>query len=168
MKPTGLSRKVYDDDYCYAVLELEQSVKGYTLVIPKKHYETILDSSIDDVEIIQFWRVVQKIGNAIKATLGAENVYVCSLCDGIKHFHVHLIPRYPWTDEDKNRYSELFTERDGEQSVKLCTTIGRIGGFWYLADTERNFKEIEFAKLSIEEQQKAINDTAKVIALCLK
>ena len=154
------SRKVYEDDVCYAVLENEQSIIGYTLVILKEHKETILDNSITDEQLVGFWRAVHKIGNRLKTVLGAENVYVCSLCDGVSHFHVHLAPRYKWTTQDKERYSELFRERDGEQAVKLSTALGKIGGFWYLADTERDYSKTEFGRLSIDGKGKFLQDLA--------
>lgn len=157
-----LSRKVYQDDNTLAVLELEQSVKGYTLVIPRKHHDTLFDE-IPPEDLANFWQVVNKIGNAIKLVLGAENIYVASLCDGIKHFHVHLIPRYKWTDADKERYRELFTERDGPESISLCTHADLIGGFWYPADAERNYKNSDFWKLPNGERYKVLDDLAKQI-----
>jgi len=159
-----LTSKVYEDDTCYAILELEQSAWGYTLVILKEHKETILDENITSEQNDGFWKVVRKIGNVIKRKLGAENVYVCSLCDGVSHFHVHLIPRYKWTDEHKKRYIELFKDRDGERSVKLATAIGLIGGFWYIADTERNFHKTDFMKLPKDEQLRQLAKLAKELA----
>ncbi|MBU2052434.1 HIT family protein [Patescibacteria group bacterium] len=162
------SHQVYEDDVCYAVLEREQSIPGYTLVILKEHKNTILDQSITDEQIVHFWRVVQKIGNALKEALGAENVYVCSLCDGVNHFHAHLAPRYKWTEADRARYKELFTARDGEQAVTLATTLNRIGGFWYLGDTEKNFMDTEYMKLPIEKRGDILVALAEEIKACIK
>ena len=37
------SYKVYEDDYVIAFLDLSQTTKGHTLVVPKKHFDSILD-----------------------------------------------------------------------------------------------------------------------------
>ena len=34
---------IYDDDVCIAFLDLSQATYGHTLVIPKKHFENILE-----------------------------------------------------------------------------------------------------------------------------
>lgn len=161
-------RTIYEDPVVFASLEEEQSVRGYTLVILKSHYDTILDQDIPTTELIYFWRKVQEIGNAIKESFGAENVYVCTLCDGIKHFHVHLIPRYKWTDDDKRRYSDLFVERDGPASILTCTQNGTIGGFWWLADAERNYKDTPFMQKSEDERHKILSETAEKICQSMK
>ena len=158
--PGDRTRKFYEDDFCQVILEMEQSTKGYALVIPHKHFDTIADDSITNEEITHLYRVIQKIVSLQKKILGAENVYVCTLCDGLKHLHFHLIPRYKWTDKDKERYRELFLSRDGEASVDLCTTLNMIGGFWYMADLEHNFKETEFGRLPHDKQWEYIENLA--------
>ena len=146
------ARRIYGNSNCYALLEAEQSVCGYTLVIPKAHHETLFATDIGDFELEKFWRTVQRIGRAIMKTVGCENIYVVSMCDGVRHFHVHLTPRYKWTDADKQRYRELFTERDGEQSINACIEKGTIGGNWYLADAERNYTKTEFMKMPLDKR----------------
>ncbi len=44
---------VYEDDVCMAFLDLSQVTDGHTLVIPKKHYASILEVD-DDVFISTF------------------------------------------------------------------------------------------------------------------
>ena len=36
------STKVYEDDDVLAILDISQTTKGHTLVIPKKHYDNFL------------------------------------------------------------------------------------------------------------------------------
>lgn len=35
--------KIYEDDYVLAFLDIANDCSGHTLVIPKKHYESVLD-----------------------------------------------------------------------------------------------------------------------------
>ncbi len=161
-KKVSVGRLVYEDTTTYAILEEKQSALGYILVILKTHYDTILDEGISAFETVSFWKTVRYLGNRIKTILGAENVYVASLCDGVKHFHVHLIPRYKWTDKDKERYKELFTERDGKESVEFYTSKNTIGGFWYAADKERFYKETDFFKSKDRDKKlKELADTLR-------
>ena len=37
------SSKVYEDDDVLAILDLSQTTRGHTLVMPKKHYENFLE-----------------------------------------------------------------------------------------------------------------------------
>ena len=37
------SYKIYEDDETYAFLDISDDVIGHTLVIPKKHYENVLE-----------------------------------------------------------------------------------------------------------------------------
>ena len=38
------SRKVYEDDEILAILDIAQTTKGHTLVMPKKHYTDIYEA----------------------------------------------------------------------------------------------------------------------------
>jgi len=160
----GLGTIVYDDARCWAKLENEQSIRGYTLLILKDHYDTFMGDIPQD-DLTHFWSVAKDLGKAIKTALGAENIYMASLCDGIKHFHIHLIPRYKWSEQDKDRFIELFTKRDGLESVNKCVRNNTLGGFWFLGDAERNYKEIAFAHLSIKEQEAERREIANLIRI---
>ena len=37
------SAKIYEDEYTYAFLDIAKDVNGHTLVIPKKHYENVME-----------------------------------------------------------------------------------------------------------------------------
>ncbi len=129
-------RKYYEDEHCIAVLA-SPDIRGYSLVILKKHYRDISDIWIPDSEMIALIKTVNFISFKLKDLLKAERIYVASLCDGVEHLHFHLIPRYKWERKDFDRYKELFTERDGIESVDRQISVSVIGGFWYLADIER-------------------------------
>ena len=62
------SRKVYEDDEILAILDIAQTTKGHTLVMPKKHYTDIYES---DPEILKKLIVkVQELGKMICENLG--------------------------------------------------------------------------------------------------
>ena len=37
------SKKLYEDDKVLAFLDLSQTTNGHTLVVPKQHFETLID-----------------------------------------------------------------------------------------------------------------------------
>lgn len=161
-------RKFYEDDHCYALLEAEQSVHCYSLVIPKKHQDKFTGTELTDADMLHVVRKAQEIARAIKSVTFAENIYVAVLCDGISHFHIHLIPRFKWTDKDYIRYKDLFLERDGLESVSACINNKTIGGFWYLADAERNYQKTPFMALCVVEREQILYRLSQKISRYLE
>ena len=59
------SRKVYEDDEILSILDIAQTTKGHTLVMPKKHYTDIYEA---DPEILKKLIVkVQELGKKYAA-----------------------------------------------------------------------------------------------------
>ena len=91
------SKKVYEDDYVVAILDISQATKGHTLVLPKKHFSNLLE--IDNVYYLMVMMVVKELSAKIVNNLGAEGVNILNNCgeaagQTVMHFHVHIIPRY--------------------------------------------------------------------------
>ena len=89
--------KVYADDDVLALLDISQTTKGHTLVMPKKHYENFLSCPNDIV--LKVYAVARRIGQAEIGLLGAKGVNVLTNVgeaagQTVPHFHVHVIPRY--------------------------------------------------------------------------
>ncbi len=91
------STKVYEDDDVLAILDISQTTKGHTLVMPKKHCGNILDCPQELMHKV--FDVAQRIGQAEMLVFGAAGVNILTNageCAGqsVPHFHVHVIPRY--------------------------------------------------------------------------
>ncbi|MFA7662300.1 MAG: HIT family protein [Patescibacteria group bacterium] len=91
------SYKVYEDDDILAFLDIIPVNPGHTLVIPKKHYETILDTPDDVLKNILV--VSKRIAQKIMEVTGAEgfnfnqnNFSVSGQV--VPHVHFHIIPRF--------------------------------------------------------------------------
>ena len=90
----GEQPTVYDDERLRVVLTLFPRMKGHTIVIFKPHREDI--SEINGEEASEIFGLCVRMTNAIKRGLGAEKVYMNTMCDGeINHLHIQLFPRYP-------------------------------------------------------------------------
>lgn len=89
--------KVFEDQDVLAFLDISQVTKGHTLVVPKDHYDNFL--SVPQEVMHKVMDVAQRIGQVQISMLGAKGVNILTNCyeaagQSVKHFHVHVIPRY--------------------------------------------------------------------------
>jgi len=90
------AKKVYEDPKVLAFLDINPLSEGHTLVIPKKHYETI--SQVPEPELGSIFGIVKKLATNMKDKLGADGINIMqnnykAAGQDIPHFHVHIIPR---------------------------------------------------------------------------
>lgn len=114
---------VYEDDICLAFLDLSQTTNGHTLVIPKKHYQNILE--VDDSDLAHIILVTKKLANKIMDKLNAKGVNILTNANEVAgqtvmHFHLHIIPRY----DDNDKIEINFTDRANE--VDLDEILNKI------------------------------------------
>ena len=65
---------IYEDDVCIAFLDLSQATYGHTLVIPKKHFENILEA--DAQTLAHVMQVTQKLAKQIVEKLNAKGLNI--------------------------------------------------------------------------------------------
>lgn len=91
------SRTVYEDETIKVIMNINPSTNGHLLVIPKKHMENINDT--DEKVIMHSLQVIKKtLYPLLKERLQCGGITLAQnneLGQEIKHFHIHLIPRYP-------------------------------------------------------------------------
>lgn len=95
------SYKIYEDDDVLAFLDVNPVSYGHTLVISKEHYDSYLSVPKDIMHKVM--DVAQRIGQVQVKQLGAKGVNILTNCydaagQTVKHFHVHVIPRYESSD----------------------------------------------------------------------
>ncbi|MGO2082189.1 HIT family protein [Vagococcus sp.] len=99
------SYPVYEDNEVYAFLDITQTTKGHTLVIPKKHVQDIFEYEEGLAESL-FSRV-PKIARAMeKAFPEMQGLNIINnnkeiAYQSVFHTHIHLIPRYSKEDDFK-------------------------------------------------------------------
>ena len=91
------SYKIYEDEFTYAFLDISNDGNGHILVIPKNHFENILDCSKD--ALCHLMETVQKISKHLVSDCGFDGVNIINASgqaaeQSVFHFHIHLIPRY--------------------------------------------------------------------------
>lgn len=90
-------KKVYEDNEIFAFLDIKPVNKGHTLVIPKKHYVTLLD--IPDDLLLKLLIVTKKLASTLMTSLSATgfNININNYSDAgqlIPHLHIHIVPRF--------------------------------------------------------------------------
>lgn len=88
--------KIYEDDFCLAFLDISNDIYGHTLVIPKKHYESLM--TCDNSTLSHLVGVCKKIGSHYVKDCGFDGFHVLnnngsSAEQSINHVHFHVIPR---------------------------------------------------------------------------
>jgi len=96
---------IFENTKVLAFLDIYPVNKGHVLIIPKKHYETILE--IPDELLGDVIKASKKVSKAVMKTMKADgfnvgmNNYKAS-GQLVPHAHFHIIPRYendglkPW------------------------------------------------------------------------
>jgi histidine triad (HIT) family protein len=90
------SKKVYEDEKCLAILDINPATKGHVLLMPKEHY-AIMPVMPEDV-IKHLFMISKQISNALLKSLQVQgtNIFVANgAAAGQKaqHFMLHVIPR---------------------------------------------------------------------------
>ena len=91
------SMRVYEDDDCVAILDINPAAPGHTLILPKKHYQDVFE--MDEAMAGKLMMVAKEIGKRQMDRLGAQGVNLvqnngAAAGQTVLHFHLHVIPRY--------------------------------------------------------------------------
>ena len=89
------SYTIYEDDIVKVFLDINPSTNGDTLIVPKKHYENMLD--IEDEVVMHIHKVSKEIFKLLKERLNIDGLTLAQNNfhgQDIKHYHLHLTPRY--------------------------------------------------------------------------
>jgi len=115
--------KVYETEKVFAFLDANPTSKGHTLVVPKKHVETIHDADGMDY----MWSALVKASNAVKEAFNPEGLNI-SQNNGkiagqeVMHLHFHITPRYTG-DEINVDYSREELENGEEIAEKISEEL---------------------------------------------
>jgi histidine triad (HIT) family protein len=108
------SSKIYEDEEVLAFMDLFPVNRGHALIIPKEHYENLLE--MDEEIVAKVSKIVRKVAEAVKKGVNAEGINI-SQSNGkvagqeIMHTHFHVIPRFK---EDELKMWPSRKYQDGE------------------------------------------------------
>jgi len=87
---------VFEDGVSLAFLDHRPLFPGHTLLIPRKHHETLADLPSELVG--PFFSVAQRLARAIPEAMDAAGSFVAMnnvVSQSVPHLHVHVVPRRP-------------------------------------------------------------------------
>lgn len=107
------SKTIYEDNLIKIIMNINPSTDGHLLVLPKEHYVNIMD--IKDEIISHSFKIIRDtIYPQLKKKLNCQGLTIAEnneLGQEIRHFHIHLTPRYPDDgadfEYDKSKLSDL-------------------------------------------------------------
>ena len=108
------SRTVYEDDQIKVIMNINPSTDGHLLVIPKEHMVDIRDTK-EEIILHSIQTVKNKIYPLLKERLNCEGLTLAQnneMGQEIKHYHIHLIPRYPEDHADFTYDSTKLSDLD--------------------------------------------------------
>lgn len=91
------SLEIFQDGMVKVFLDLHPVSKGHLLVIPKDHYEDVLDCP--DEVLSHLIKISKKMAQLLKEKLGADAINIVNNSgleagQEVFHLHFHIVPRY--------------------------------------------------------------------------
>ena len=117
------STTLYEDEQFRVILDLGPASRGHALILPKLHFADVCD--LDEEIAAKVLPLGAKIGAAMKKSLGCTGFNLVqnngeSAGQTVRHFHLHLIPRY---DDDKQNINWVPQEPSQEELENIRKTI---------------------------------------------
>ena len=89
------SYTVYEDELVKVFLDVNPSSNGHMLIVPKKH--TLDLGTIDSNTLIHIMDTAKQMKKLVEDSLHADGVTLLQnngIAQDVKHFHLHIIPKY--------------------------------------------------------------------------
>ncbi len=100
------SEIIYEDSKVIIFLDIKPSTNGDMLIIPKDHYENITDMPLEEITYI--YKIIKDKYETWKNKLNFEGLTIAQNNEygqEIKHFHIHLTPRY-FNDKHEHTFNK--------------------------------------------------------------
>ncbi len=89
--------KTYEDEKVFVILDINPLSKGHTLVLPRQHFENILDIPEDLYEYMS--KIAKRVSQVIQDRYNPEGILINQnngkrAGQEIPHIHIHIKPIY--------------------------------------------------------------------------
>ncbi len=112
------SYTVYENDFVKVFLDINPVSEGHMMIVPKKHFENMIDIDLETLTEIN--KVAKLMIDRLQKLLSCDGVTI-SQNNGhgqeVKHYHMHLIPRY--LGDELKTVSKLEMTKSVEEVFKL-------------------------------------------------
>jgi histidine triad (HIT) family protein len=85
---------VFEDETCVAFLDSRPLFHGHTLLVPRRHHETIWD--LPDALVEPLFANAKLLSRAVREATGSQGAFVAInnvVSQSVPHLHVHIAPR---------------------------------------------------------------------------
>lgn len=89
------SHTIFEDEVVKVMMDINPVSNGHLLIIPKKHFTNLTD--IDNETLMHIQKTAKEMFKLLKDKLNIDGLTLCQNNEygqEIKHYHLHLIPRY--------------------------------------------------------------------------
>ena len=91
------SKTIYEDELFRVILDLGPATKGHALILPKDHADNLFELPDDTAGKVLV--LAKKLATQMKEKLGCDGLNLVQnngeeAGQTVKHFHMHMIPRY--------------------------------------------------------------------------
>lgn len=107
------SRTIYEDRLVKVFLDINPSTNGDMLIVPKKHYENLFD--INDKLLLHINKVIKELYVLLRDKLGIDGLTLVQnngFGQDVKHFHVHVTPRYTNDNLKMTKNEDILVDLD--------------------------------------------------------
>lgn len=113
--------KIWEDKDYFAALDINPNVKGMTLVIPKKHFDSYA-FDMGDKDYANLMLAARKVAKLLDKKLNVKRTALVMEGLGINHVHIKLYPIYGLDEKFKEMWSKervFFEKYEGYISTQL-------------------------------------------------
>ena len=119
------SRKVFENDDCYAFLDIFPAAKGHTLVIPKKHFTDIHEADAQSYASVA--AAAKEVADLLHVRLGSDGMTIFQMnreagWQTVFHLHMHVIPR--WDNDGLHKPWDIAVATDGDLAAVHKEILG--------------------------------------------
>lgn len=110
---------VFEDELSLAFLDIRPLNPGHCLLVPKEHYETLMD--VPEDLIGPLFKNAKLISKAIELGLSAQGVFIGinnRISQSVPHLHIHIVPRNK-NDNLKGFFWPRYPYRDRETVLDI-------------------------------------------------
>ena len=89
------SKTIFEDEIVKVMMDINPVSDGHILIIPQNHFTNIVDIDLNTLAHIQ--KIAKDMYSLLKNKLDIDGLTLCQNNEygqEIKHYHLHLIPRY--------------------------------------------------------------------------
>ncbi|MFA7707977.1 MAG: HIT domain-containing protein [Candidatus Pacearchaeota archaeon] len=115
------SAKIWEDENFLAILDNQPNVKGMTLVMPKKHFDSYV-VDMKDKDFCDLMLVAKKVAKILDKGLKVQRTAIVMEGLGVNHAHIKLYPIYGLDEKFRESWAKdkiYFEKYEGYISTQL-------------------------------------------------